>query len=1289
MSEFTCLLGEPALSGFRKRKLSRRVDEISGNAVRLSARFVYLIESEAALASDEIDRLQDLLHGEYTGSLDGKELLLVVPRLGTQSPWSSKATDIARRCGLERVLRIERGLAYRVPGSEKFSTRQYDQLSDLLHDRMTQSVLGSLESARELFVHHDPRPLSHIPVSLQGEQALEKADRELGLALSKDEVDYLVDAFSGLGRDPTDAELMMFAQANSEHCRHKIFNASWMVDGENSELSLFGMIRNTHACSPDGVLSAYHDNSAVVAGPEGERFFIDPDSKAYCWHVESLPFQIKVETHNHPTAISPFPGAATGSGGEIRDEAATGRGARPKAGLTGYSVSHLDIPGLDFPWTANSGKPDRIASSLEIMLEGPIGGASFNNEFGRPALCGYFRTFEQEVGGALWGYHKPIMIAGGMGSIREQHVDKLPLVPGASVVVLGGPAMLIGLGGGAASSVGSGQGQEELDYASVQRGNPEMQRRCQEVIDACWALGEHNPILSIHDVGAGGLSNALPELLDDGGQGGELELRRIPSADTAMSPMEIWSNEAQERYVLAIEPKSIQLFESMCRRERCPFAVLGQATEKRQLKLSDEWLGDAPVDMPLDVLLGNIPRLFRDVRRQIFAGDDFEPASYGSSETLRRILRFPAVASKSFLITIGDRSVGGLVTRDQMVGPWQVPVADAAVTLSGFHGNTGEAMAMGERTPLAVIDGPASGRMAIAEAVCNMACAAIEKISDIHLSANWMAAAGEPGQDANLFDTVRTIGMELCPELGIAIPVGKDSLSMKTVWSDDSGERRMLAPVSLIVSAFAPVTDVNRTLTPQLDTTSTASRLLLIDLGNGRNRLGGSVFAQVYSRFGREAPDLESAAQLRGFFAAIQAGNEAGLIRAYHDRSDGGLLVTLCEMAFASHCGLELSPAVASGDLNSLLFSEEPGAVIQVEEDRVDELMALFDSADLSDVVHILGRPVRGERLRLTCQGELVLDESLPDLQKLWSETTHAIQRLRDNPECADQELEWSSDWRQAGMSPHLTFESGKNPQAPMIAGGARPAVAILREQGVNGHVEMAAAFDHAGFTSVDVHMSDLLEGRRSLNEFNGFVACGGFSYGDVLGAGRGWAKSVLFQDTLREQFGKFLENGEKFALGVCNGCQMLSALRELIPGAGSWPDFVVNRSEQFEARLSMVEVDDSASVFFQGMAGARIPVATAHGEGRADFQGAAAQSDLVALRYIDSLGGATEHYPENPNGSPGGITGLCNSDGRVTILMPHPERTLRKVNFSWAPEKWDDVSPWQRMFFNARQWTG
>jgi len=1284
LSEFTCLLGEPALSDFRARKLNRRIHAVAGIDPAVTANFIYLVESRAAPGPGQLTALQDLLHGERIGGLDSEGLLLVVPRLGTQSPWSSKATDIARHCGLAEVERIERGIAYRI---EPLPAATREAVAAVLHDRMTQSVLADLEAARALFAHHTARPLATVPVTRDGAAALLAADRELGLALSADEVDYLVKAFAAMGRDPTDAELMMFAQANSEHCRHKIFNADWVVDGESSPLSLFGMIRNTHALSPDGVLSAYHDNSAVIAAAEGERLVVEPDSGAYSWQRESLPFQIKVETHNHPTAISPFPGAATGSGGEIRDEAATGRGARPKAGLTGFTVSHLDLPDRQLPWRSDFGKPDRIASPLDIMIEGPIGGASFNNEFGRPALCGYFRTFEQEVGGVRWGYHKPIMIAGGMGAIRASQVEKLPLQPGAHVVVLGGPAMLIGLGGGAASSVGSGQGQEDLDFASVQRGNPEMQRRCQEVIDACWALDAGNPILSIHDVGAGGLSNALPELLNDGGHGGELELRRVPSGDSAMSPMEIWCNESQERYVLAVHPDRLEAFEAMCRRERCPYAVLGRATAERRLRVSDSLLGGMPVDMPLEVLLGKPPKLSRDVRRAKVAGDELDPAAIELREALRRVLRFPAVGSKSFLVTIGDRSVGGLVVRDQMVGPWQVPVADAAVTLAGFHGDGGEAMAMGERTPLAVLDGPASGRMAVAEAVTNIAAAAIDRLADLRLSANWMAAAGEAGQDAALFDTVRAVGMEFCPALGIAIPVGKDSLSMRTVWQEGDARKQVQAPVSLIVSAFAPVTDVSRSLTPQLDLDCGASRLLLVDLGQGRNRLGGSAFAQVQGCFGREVPDLDDPALLAGFFAAIQALNRDGRLRAYHDRSDGGLAATICEMAFASHCGLELD--LPEGEPNAWLFAEEAGAVLQVAEVDVADVLARLDAAGLRSCVWDIGQPLPGQSaLRISAGGKLLLEESLPGLQRLWSETSHAVQRLRDNPDCADQELDSVCDWSITAAEPRLCFDQQENPVASLIVGSARPAVAILREQGVNGHVEMAAAFDSAGFRAVDVHMSDLADGRKRLRDFAGFVACGGFSYGDVLGAGRGWAKSILFHEELRRQFGDFLADPGRFALGVCNGCQMLAALRELIPGADHWPDFVGNRSEQFEGRLSLVRVEQSPSLFLQGMAGSCLPVATAHGEGRAAFAGVIpAQS--VALRYVDSSGEPTEQYPQNPNGSPAGVTGLSNADGRVTVMMPHPERSLRAVNFSWAPRSWQGPSPWQRMFQNARRWVG
>ncbi|NNL04784.1 MAG: phosphoribosylformylglycinamidine synthase [Xanthomonadales bacterium] len=1282
LTAFTCLLGEPALSDFRKRKLLRRIEAAVATSHALQARFVYLVESDGPPANEELDALEKLLQGKHIEELEENGLILVVPRLGTQSPWSSKATDIARRCGLDEILRIERGVAYHVAG---MSEAEREDVAAVLHDRMTQSVLKCLADSLALFTHSEPRTLVHVPVLREGKAALEVANRDMGLALSEDEVDYLVQAFAEMERDPTDAELMMFAQANSEHCRHKIFNADWTIDGAEQKHSLFGMIRNTHAQSPRGVLSAYHDNSAVIAGPHGDRLMIDPRTGGYGWTQENLPFQIKVETHNHPTAISPFPGAATGSGGEIRDEAATGRGARPKAGLCGFTVSHLDLPGADLPWRQDFGKPDRIASALDIMIEGPIGAASFNNEFGRPNLAGYFRTFEHRLGGELWGYHKPIMIAGGMGTIREQFVDKLPLPAGAHVIVLGGPAMLIGLGGGAASSVGSGQGQEDLDYASVQRGNPEMQRRCQEVIDACWALGDDNPVLSIHDCGAGGLSNALPELLHDGGCGGMLELREVPSADSAMSPMEIWCNESQERYVLAIAPERLDEFESMCRRERCPFAVLGQATAERQLRLADRLLRDEAVDMPLDVLLGKPPRMSRDVERKRFEGDDFDASEWETPSALRRVLRFPAVGSKSFLVTIGDRSVGGLVVRDQMVGPHQVPVADAAVTLSGFRSDTGEAMAMGERTPLAVLDAPASGRMAIAEAVTNIACSAIASIGDIRLSANWMAAAGEPGQDGALFDTVRAVGMELCPELGIAIPVGKDSLSMKTVWDD----KRMRAPVSLIVSAFAPVTDVNRSLTPEIDLECGESRLFAIDLGEGRDRLGGSALAQVHGRMGKVVPDLESPHKLKAFFAVVQQLNRAGKIRAYHDRSDGGLAACLCEMAFAARCGLEISLDIEPNDLNAFLFNEEIGAVIQVAATDGPDVIAAFQASGLGDVLRPIGRPVEGDRLHLTSGGQTVLDESLAELQRLWSETSHAVQRLRDNPECADQELEWICDWRQPGMKPRLSFALDENPAAPMIATGARPRVAILREQGVNGHVEMAASFDFAGFEAVDVHMSDLGAGRRSLDEFSGFVACGGFSYGDVLGAGRGWANSVLFHPELREPFGRFLSDPGRFALGVCNGCQTLAALRELVPGAEHWPDFVSNRSEQFEARLGLVRVEESSSIFLQGMAGSYLPVVSAHGEGRAKIAGRPLAENLVALRYVDGTGQPTEHYPPNPNGSPGGVTGLCNRDGRVTIMMPHPERTLRGVNFSWAPRVWGDHSPWQRMFQNARRWLG
>jgi phosphoribosylformylglycinamidine synthase len=1295
LSEFICLLGGPAYSDFQRQKLSNGLGRRTGRDVGFSEQHVYFVEAPGPLAKGDMARLEALLHGKNTSLQDLRAStgnLLVVPRVGTQSPWSSKATDIAHRCGLDTISRIERGTLFHLP-SELVSATALEQIKPLLHDRMTQTLLTDLEQANQLFDHHPPRTLAYADLSVQAAAALEKANRELGLALSKVEIEYLVDAYRALGRNPTDAELMMFAQANSEHCRHKIFNADWQIDGETQPLSLFAMIRNTHAQNPDGVLSAYHDNSAVIAGRRSERFFPDAKQGVYAFHEEDVGIQIKVETHNHPTAISPFPGAATGSGGEIRDEAATGRGARPKAGLTGFSVSHLRLPGKTRNWETPHGKPDRIASALDIMIEGPIGAASFNNEFGRPALSGYFRSFEQVVGGRLWGYHKPIMLAGGLGNIRTGHIEKHRLAEGSAVIVLGGPAMLIGLGGGAASSVGSGQGLEELDFASVQRGNPEMQRRCQEVIDRCCAMGDDNPIISIHDVGAGGLSNALPELLNDSERGGVLELRAIPSGDGAMSPMEIWCNESQERYVLGISRERLEEFESLCKRERCPFAVLGSVTRERRLRVDDSLLREPPVDLPMEVLLGKTPRMHRDAESLpvVLAAGQLPDA--GLEHDLLEVLRCPAVGSKSFLITIGDRSVGGLVARDQMVGPWQVPVADSAVTLHGFNDYAGEAMAVGERTPLAIVNSPAAARMAVAEAITNIASAPIEKLPDVRLSANWMAAAGEAGQDAALYAAVKAVGMELCPALGIAIPVGKDSLSLKTAWKDGDQDRQMLAPVSLVVSAFAPVTDARLALTPQLQKNAGDSRLLLIDLGRGANRLGGSCLEQVHGMFSAEVPDLDDAARLSGFFAATQELAAQGQLLAYHDRSDGGLMATLCEMAFAGRCGLDLSLDEALSDdrnaLRAFLFAEEAGAVVQVQDSCLDGVVECFERHGLGECLHDIGSIIEGHQFTIRTGTRQVLNSDLRDLHQAWNETSTEIQKLRDHPDCADEEFSRAREWRRPFLEPGLSFDPEDNPAAPLLVGQSRPAVAILREQGVNGQVEMAAAFDAAGFQAVDVHMSDLLEGRAQLSDFHGLVACGGFSYGDVLGAGRGWAASVLFQDALRDQFSAFFADNDRFALGVCNGCQMLAALREIIPGTGNWPDFVANRSGQFEARLSLVRVRRSNSLFFDGMADSLLPVATAHGEGRAQFGRGGVAIGQLALQYVESSGQPAITYPQNPNGSPDGITGLCNEDGRVTIMMPHPERTLRTVNFSWAPSDWPEVSPWQRMFNNARSWVG
>ncbi len=1309
------LAGAPALTPARLARRLRHLQARNPGVTALAADFVHFVDLEGPLDDAARAVLERLLqYGPRASGEDGRAggpgstrppRLIVVPRLGTLSPWSTKATDIARICGLgaKGVRRIERGTAYTIAGE----VHDPAALRAALHDRMTESVLEDPREATRLFAHDAPRPLRTVDVLGAGRAALVRANEEMGLALSPDEIDYLVESFGALRRNPSDVELMMFAQANSEHCRHKVFNAEFTLDGVKEPRSLFQLIRRSTEASPAGVLSAYKDNAAVVEGPVAGRFFPDPETGVYRAHQEPVHLLMKVETHNHPTAISPFPGAATGSGGEIRDEGATGRGAKPKAGLTGFTVSDLRLPDLPRPWEVDHGKPDRIASALEIMTDGPLGGAAFNNEFGRPNLAGYFRTFELEVlgpgGREVRGYHKPIMIAGGYGNVRGEHVQKQAFGPGAALVVLGGPAMLIGLGGGAASSMSSGASHEDLDFASVQRDNPEMQRRCQEVIDRCWALGDENPIVSIHDVGAGGLSNALPELVHDAGRGAAFQLRAIPTDEPGLSPLELWCNEAQERYVLAVAPERLERFRALCARERCPFAVVGTATDDGRLVLEDSLLGGRPIDMPLAVLLGKPPRMVRRAQRTGPALAPFDLGRVELGDAIRRVLRLPSVADKTFLVTIGDRTVTGLVARDQMVGPWQVPVADAAVTATSYDVTTGEAMAMGERTPVALLDAAASARLAVAEAITNIASAPIARLGNVKLSANWMAAVGHPGEDARLYDAVRAVGEELCPALGIAIPVGKDSMSMKTVW-EEAGERRAVtAPLSLIVTAFAPVTDVRRALTPQLRTDQGETELLLVDLGRGQHRLGGSALAQVYGRLGATPPDLDDPALLRAFFGGVQALNAAGLLLAYHDRSDGGLLATLCEMAFAGGTGLDVDLGPLAGDPRAILFTEELGAVLQVRAADAARAEIALRAAGLADCIHRIGRPAPGERIVLRRGRESLFEASRAELRGIWSETTHAMQALRDDPACADEEQAGRCDPTDPGLHVHLTFDLDEHPAAPVLGGGslrspqvggARPRVAILREQGVNGQLEMAAAFDCAGFDAVDVHMSDLLEGRTSLDGFRGLAACGGFSYGDVLGAGEGWAKSILFNVRARDALARFLARTDVFALGVCNGCQMLSNLHELIPGAGEWPRFVRNRSEQFEARLSLVEVLESPSVLLRGMAGSRLPIAVAHGEGRAEFASPAQLEalrarGLVAARYVDHHGRPAERYPENPNGSPGGITAVTTPDGRVTILMPHPERVFRAVQLSWRPAGWNEDGPWLRLFRNARAWVG
>ncbi len=1299
MPEILKLQGGPAHSAGRLNRLTEQARSCCPGLKALAAEHWYFAELSAPMSAQESQRLMQLLGAKDAQAKTAGQLLLVTPRLGTISPWSSKATEIARQCGFSAVARIERGTAFRAEGQF-----EREALAARLHDRMTESVLASLDEADALFHHVPAQPLSTIAVTTRGRAALAEANDELGLALSPDEIDYLFDSFTRLGRDPTDVELMMFAQANSEHCRHKIFNAAWTVDGEVRDETLFGMIRETHRAHPEGTVVAYADNAAVIEGARIARFYPDAGG-AYAYREEETHILVKVETHNHPTAISPFPGAATGSGGEIRDEGATGRGARPKAGLCGFSVSNLAIPGFVQPWEdAAYGKPDRIASALEIMIEGPIGAAAFNNEFGRPNLAGYFRSFEQQVAGEMRGYHKPIMIAGGIGNIAAQHAHKIKFPAGSLLIQIGGPGMLIGLGGGAASSMATGANAADLDFASVQRGNPEMQRRAQEAIDRCWQMGEANPILAIHDVGAGGISNALPELVHDAGRGARFELRDVPSEEPGMSPREIWCNEAQERYVLAISPERLEEFRALCERERCPFAVLGSASDDGDLVVHDRHFGNDAVAMPLEVLLGRAPRLQRTATHAASTLPALDLQQIDIGEAAIRVLRLPSVASKNFLITIGDRSVGGMSARDQMVGPWQVPVADCAVTAMGFDTNLGEAFAIGERTPLALVDPPAAGRMAVGEALTNLAAAAVD-LASVKLSANWMAAAGhgEGTEDAALFDTVRAVALEFCPQLGLAIPVGKDSLSMKTTWTEGGLTKRVVAPLSLIITAFAPCSDARRTLTPQLVVDQGETELILLDLGAGRNRLGGSALAQVYGGTDNRAPDADPLL-LKRFFAAIQKLNAEGLILAYHDRSDGGLFAAVCEMAFAGHCGvslnldtlcfdplmndvdgLERAPESVEGRLFdrmiAALFNEELGAVLQIRRAERSRVMDGLRAHELGSVAHFIGEPNGSDEVRIWRNARRAFSAPRSELMRAWSETSYRIAALRDDPACAQEEFDSLLDAADPGLSPVLSFR----PATAHVATGARPKIAVLREQGVNGQVEMAAAFERAGFAAHDVHMSDLQAGRVVLTDFHGLAAAGGFSYGDVLGAGQGWAKSILFNARLRDQFAAFFARENSFALGVCNGCQMMSQLKEIIPGAEAWPSFLRNRSEQFEARLSLVDIPESPSLFLSGMNGSRLPVVVSHGEGRAEF--APGAKPVTALRYVDNRGNVTMRYPANPNGSAEGVAGVTTADGRFTVMMPHPERVFRSLQMSWHPADWGEESPWLSMFANARKW--
>ncbi|WP_447775189.1 phosphoribosylformylglycinamidine synthase [Variovorax boronicumulans] len=1323
----TLFEGGSALSDFRARQLLPKLQAIEPRIEAISARFVHLVVTDGSLDAADRERFAALLtYGEPFEALAAKASasVVVTPRLGTVSPWASKATDIAHNCGLA-LRRVERVTQYhlklKAPLIGKAPVLEGDALAAVagpLHDRMTESVLAAIEQAASLFSELPAQPMAQVDVQTGGREALVAANTGFGLALAEDEIDYLVEAFTRLGRNPSDVELMMFAQANSEHCRHKIFNANFTIDGVAQPQSLFSMIRHTEKQNPQHTVIAYADNASVMEGATIERFIPVEGSQSYQKDSALSHVLMKVETHNHPTAISPFPGASTGAGGEIRDEGATGRGSKPKAGLTGFTVSKL------WPEDGHYGKPEHIASPLQIMTEGPLGGAAFNNEFGRPNLLGYFREYEQAVTSDLdtvqRGYHKPIMIAGGLGSIDATQTKKILFPAGSLLIQLGGPGMRIGMGGSAASSMATGANAAELDFDSVQRGNPEIERRAQEVINHCWQQGAANPILAIHDVGAGGLSNAFPELTNDAGRGARFDLRAVPLEESGMAPKEIWCNESQERYVLAIAPESLEQFKAFCERERCPFSVVGVATEERQLLVADEGAAVQPVDMPMDVLLGKPPKMHRDVKTVARTFQPLDLTGVDLQKAAIDVLAHPTVASKRFLITIGDRTVGGLTHRDQMVGPWQVPVADCAVTLADYKGFAGEAMSMGERTPLAALDAPASGRMAVAEAITNLLAAPIE-LSRVKLSANWMAACGEPGEDAALYETVKAVGLELCPALGVSIPVGKDSLSMRTQWKDDGEAKKVTSPVSLIVTAFASLADVRGTLTPQLDATEDDTTLVLIDLGRGQHRMAGSILSQTLNQSGDTVPDLDDPAQLVALVNAVNALRADGKILAMHDRSDGGLFATACEMAFAGHVGVALNvdmlvtegdgisdSRMETGDAKNwaqqvsarreeltlkALFNEELGMVLQVRTAERNDVMQVLRAHGLSAHSHFVGktRPASSAmdagkgKLEVWRDAKSVFSASLHDLHQVWDSVSWKIARERDNPACADAEHAAAGVPSDPGM--HVFLPNA--PVAPAIL-QSRPKVAILREQGVNSHVEMAYAFTEAGFEAYDVHMTDLQTGRADLANFKGVVACGGFSYGDTLGAGIGWARSITFNPKLAEQFKTFFGRTDTFGLGVCNGCQMFAELADIIPGADAWPRFTTNQSERFEARLSMVEVLESPSIFFAGMAGSRLPIAVAHGEGYANFKhrGDAAKA-IGAMRFVDNHGQPTEQYPFNPNGSAGGLTSVTTPDGRFTAVMPHPERVFRNIQTSWTSGDKSELSPWMQIWRNARKWVG